>query len=103
MKEVIYSLSILAVLFFIYWIYGFVKALKDPDVQEASKLHMSVKRYRIYKEIFEEQTKCYDEGLPVPNRMNDIPNMNEWRRYGEYQIQKQSESMFKELDSIKKG
>jgi len=102
MKELIIGLIILIAISAIYWVYGTIKAVKDPDIQEASKLMMSIKHYRIYKEIYEEQTKCYDNNTPFIDRTNEIPNMNEWRRYCEYQVKKISEKWMSDLESLKK-
>lgn len=84
-----------AILFFIY---NFIKSLSDPDVREASDLKMNVNHYRKYKEIYDEQTRCHAKNATPPNRMSEIPNMNEWRRYGEYRWKKSSEELY---DSIK--
>lgn len=60
----------------------------DPDIKEASILNINIKHYKIYKKIFDEQVECHEKGIMPPDRMNEIPNMNEWRRYGEYQMEK---------------
>lgn len=77
------------------WVKGFIKALKDPDVHEASKLRMSVSHYKRYKEM-SEQIQCIyrEEGVNYKSdeKVNDIimqaPNMNEWRRFSEYDWEK---------------
>ena len=84
----------------LYFIYNFIKNLSDPDVKEASDLRMSINHYRIYKEIFEEQMEYHRKGIMPPDRSNKTPNMNEWRRYGEYQelkSRKRIEDSFKNL------
>lgn len=76
-------------------------AMRDEDVKEASELRMTVMRYRLYKEIFEEQMECQRQGKDIPDRMHEIPNMNEWRRFCESQLAKQHKSMMDELDKIR--
>lgn len=81
---------------FIRW---YLKALKDPDVIEASNLHMSVSRYRLYKDIYDEQVQCFKVGKNPPER--EIPNMNEWRKYGEYMQKKSHDKMRDSIDKLK--
>ena len=40
--------------FLMMWLTATFKALKDPDVQIASELRMSVKRYRHYQRLYDE-------------------------------------------------
>lgn len=54
------------------------------DREAAKKLGLTTKRARLYREIFDEQLACYDRGVEPPDRTKEIPNMNEWRRYGKY-------------------
>lgn len=60
----------------------------DEDAKDASQLGMSVKRYKLYKEIFDEQMECHRLGKAIPDRTDEIPNMNEWRKYGDHQLAK---------------
>lgn len=91
-------------LFVLFVVGGLIRsivwALKDEDVKEASQLRMNVRRYKLYKEIYEEQMECHRQGKKIPNRMDEIPNMNEWRRFGEYQLEKAHKSMMDELDEL---
>lgn len=89
MSSIYFMIGLIA----LFLIYNFVKSLSDPDVKEASSLMMSVKHYRIYKEIFDEQIEYHKKGKMPPDRTNKIPNMNEWRRYGEYRMQKMEEDL----------
>ncbi|WP_099465606.1 hypothetical protein [Parabacteroides provencensis] len=93
----LYFVIAVVVLFFIY---NFIKSLSDPAVKEASDLRMSINHYRIYKKIFDEQMECHKNGITPPNRTNEIPNMNEWRRYGEYQLLKSRKSMEDSLNNL---
>lgn len=102
----IYGLIIgvgLFVLFVLYKFIGsFASALKDEDVKEASQLRMNIKRYKVYKEIYEEQMECLRHNREMPDRMDEIPNMNEWRRFGEFQSEKAHKAMMDELEELKK-
>lgn len=84
MTFLIYGLIAIAAYFIIGWLYFTIKAFKDPDVQEASKLRMSVKNFRKYREIYDEQIACYKSGKTPPDRTDEIKNFNDWRRYGDY-------------------
>lgn len=92
MVNVLFGVGAVVVGFLFLWLYLTVKAMKDPDVQAASSLHMSIKRYYLYKKIYDE----YDEFMKVhgpasaasekkfAELFKQIPNPNEWRRYQEY-------------------
>lgn len=58
------------------------------DREAAKKLGLTTKRARLYREIFDEQVECYSRGVEPPDRTSEIPNMNEWRRYGKYRESK---------------
>lgn len=77
----------------LYWLYETLKALKDPDVQIASDLRMSIKRYRKYQRLYdahwEIMMKCGSNSREAENFFAkevypNLPNLNEWRRYQEY-------------------
>ena len=84
MRFLIYALIAVAAYFILGWIYFTVKALKDPDVQEASKLRMQVKNFRKYRSIYDEEMTYLKAGKTQPNRYEEISNFNEWRRYQQY-------------------
>jgi hypothetical protein len=85
---------------FVFVVIGFVamivvniiKATKDPDVIEASKLRMDVNRYKKYKEWYDEHQRLmrqYGIGSKEEQKyfmdfFRKIKNPNEWRRYQEY-------------------
>lgn len=77
---VIAIVVIVLILFFV----GRDKQATEEDFKAAKKLGISTRRARLYREIFDEQLACYDRGEEPPDRTSEIPNMNEWRRYGEY-------------------
>lgn len=79
-----------------------MKEASDPEVQEADILKISLKNYRIYKEIFDEQIECHKKAIAPPDRTNEIPNMNEWRKYGEYQMKKSHMKWEKEFDDLRR-
>lgn len=97
MVFLIYALIAIAVYFILEWAYFMFKAFKDPDVQAASKLRMSIKHYRKYKEIYDEETACYKSGKTPPNRFDEIANFNEWRRYQQYRQEKADEEYYNSL------
>jgi hypothetical protein len=74
----------------------------NDDEKIARSLGMSLRNYKIYEGIFEEQMQCLDKGCKIPDRLNEIPNMNEWKRYGDYRLKKQHEDMMSELDKLRK-
>lgn len=77
---VIAIVVIVLVLFFM----GRDKQAAEEDFKAAKKLGISTRRARLYREIFDEQLACYDRGEEPPDRTGEIPNMNEWMRYGQY-------------------
>lgn len=83
--------------FFLMWLVLSIKAIKDPDVQAASKLGMDIRRFHKYQEIFDEQCECHRNGTPIPDRTAEIPNMNEWYRYGEWRLEKDKEEFRKQV------
>ena len=101
MESIIYGFIALFIGFFILFIYGYFKALKDPDVKEASKLGMMVTHYRKYVEADKKIQEIYDQygssSLKAQHLINEIicqlPNMNEWRRFSDYQFEKIKQEM----------
>ena len=83
MKFLVILLIIVAVLFLLAVI-GRDKDATPEDRKAASKVGISTRRARLYREIFDEQVACYERGIEPPDRTSEIPNMNEWRRYGKY-------------------
>lgn len=89
----------------LYWLFLTAKALKDPDVQIASNLHMSVARYRHYQKLYDEyQEFMLKHGIHSQASekkfieiFKQINNPNEWRRYQAYRDQKQREEHLKEI------
>lgn len=92
--------GILAVVIFIVvlWVRETAKAAKDPDVIEASELRIPIHRYRKYKEAWDKILVIYEKyGTDSPKSdklvfeiVSGLPNMNEWRRYGDKQLKKTS-------------
>lgn len=89
----------------LYWLYQTFKALKDPDVQIATDLRMSVKRYRHYQMLYDEyQEFMLKHGVnsaasekKFVEIFKQIDNPNEWRRYQTYREQKQREEFMKDI------
>lgn len=104
-KGLLYGIILIAIALLIGWLWHFFKALKDPDVQNASRLRMSVMRYRHYQRLYDEY---YDFMMKhgVNSQASEkkfieifkrIDNPNEWRRYQAYRLEKQQEEFQKEL------
>lgn len=108
MTNVLFGVGAIVVGFLLYWLYLTIKAMKDPDVQAASSLRMSIKRYHLYKKIYDE----YDEFMKVHGTnsaasekkfaelFKQIPNPNEWRRYQEYRYRLFQEKLRQETRDI---
>ena len=97
-----------------YFIMGvmtnWIKAMKDPDVQIASDLRMSVKRYRKYQRLYDEYAEFMDRHGTNSHASEEkfekifkqIDNPNEWRRYQDFRF-KQSSSVSQLYEQWKKG
>lgn len=93
----------------IMFIWHFAKALKDPDVQKASELGMSIARYRKYQRLFDEYQNFMEMHGIDTSAANEkfkeiwkqIDNQDEWRRYSAYRAQEGSieEQMKKYMNS----
>ena len=91
------------------------KSLNDPDMQAASKLHMSIKRYRMYQKLYnahwEIMMKYGANSIEAEDffRTYVAPYIiihNEWRRYSEYRgwlQRKEQEEEIKKIFSKDKG
>ena len=101
----LYGLCALVVGAVLYWLYQTAKAMKDPDVQIASNLRMSIKRYRHYQRLYDEyQAFMLERGADSQASekkfleiFKQIDNPNEWRRYQAYREEKQMEDYKNEL------
>lgn len=91
----LYGLLAVVIAAVLYWFYQTIKAMKDPDVQIATSLRMSVKRYRHYQKLYDEyQAFMMEHGvhssasekkyLEIFRQINDP---NEWRRYQQFREQ----------------
>lgn len=91
--------------FLMMWLTATFKALKDPDVQIASELRMSVKRYRHYQRLYDEyqefmaehgvHSHASEEKFKEIFKQIEIPN--EWRRYCAYREEKSRNELRNEL------
>jgi hypothetical protein len=72
-----------------------IKATKDPDVIVASNLKMDVRRYKQYREWYDEHQRLMsvygidsnEEQKFFLSFFKQIKNPNEWRRYQDYRYQ----------------
>lgn len=106
MKYILSGLACVILGALVYWGILFFKALKNPDVQIASNLRMSVKRFRQYQKLYDE----YFEFMQIHGAnsvasqqkfieiFKQIKNPNEWRRYQQYRASQSSiyDQMMKE-------
>lgn len=95
-------LMFVAVLVIAILVYVFTNnnAGNSEDDREARRIGISVANYKKYREIFDEQLSCHEKGIPCPDRTGDIPNMNEWRLYGEYRVNKYREESKKAYEDV---
>lgn len=76
-----------------------IKAFKDPDVLAASELKMDVRKYKQYREWYDEHQRLMgtygidskEEQEYFRNFFKQIQNPNEWRRYQDYRFKKSRE------------
>lgn len=89
MKMIFGGLVFLLVGFVVMFIVNTVKATKDPDVINAANLRMDVRRYKKYKEWYDEHQRLIcqygidskEEQEYFLSFFKQIKNPNEWRRY----------------------
>lgn len=94
MKCIIGGLVYLVVGFVIVLIVCIIKAAKDPDVIAASNLKMDVRRYKKYREWYDEHQRLVRQyGLDSKEEQEyflsffkQIKNPNEWRRYQKFRF-----------------
>lgn len=96
----IYGFIAVVVVIVFLWAKEAKKAAQDPNVIEASELGIPILRYRKYQEAWDKIQKIYEaygiDSQKSYNMVNEIisklPNMNEWRRYGDKQLSKTKKS-----------
>lgn len=100
---IIIGLVGLAGYFVVFLIYEIIKATKDPDVIAASDLRMTVRRYKKYREWYDEHQRLMEQyGIESKEAekyfvsfFKKIKNPNEWRRYQAYRFKKSRECWYK--------
>lgn len=108
MTSIICGLVAVVVGLFCMWIYQTIKASKDPDVKEASTLRIPIARYRKYQEAEKKIQETYAKFGTSSNKANKIvseiisslPNMNEWRRYSDFQEKKARNKTMDEIINL---
>ena len=96
----VYGIIAVVVFVVILWLRETAKAAKDPDVIEASELGIPIWRYRKYQEAWDKIQDIYEKygiNTPTSSKMaseiiSKLPNLNEWRRYGDKQLKKSMKS-----------
>lgn len=105
MNSILLGLVVVAVGAIAYWAYLSIKAVKDPDVQAASSLKMSITRFHNYQKLYDEyQAVMLKHGVhsaaaerKFAEIFKQIDNPNEWRRYQAYREQKQRMEFMSEI------
>lgn len=100
----------LLVIFIFSFVCSYLKSLKKPDVQAATKLRMSVIRYRKYRKLYDEHQKIMDKyGIESKESIEysisilpKIKNMNEWRRYQDYRYKESLDVIKNKFNEILK-
>lgn len=93
--SIVYGLCAVVLVAILYWLFLTVKAMKDPDVQIASTLRMSITRYRHYQKLYDEYQEFmlkHGANSQASEKkfieiFKQIDNPNEWRRYQAYREQ----------------
>lgn len=104
-KGLLYGIILIAITLLAGLLWHFIRALKDPDVQNASRLRMSVKRYRHYQRLYDEYhdfmmkhgVNSQASEKKFIEIFKRIDNPNEWRRYQAYRLEKHQEAFQKEM------
>ena len=107
MNPIFYGIIAVIAFFILGWIVESVKAVKDPDVQKASDLRMSITNYKKYQLLYDDLQECMLKYGVNSNKVDEkfreilkqIDNPNEWRRYQKYREDKQREEMLDEINS----
>lgn len=94
---------------FVGFIYHTKKSVKDPDVQTASNLKMSLTSFRKYQKLYDDYQEFMathgvnssdSEKYYLKNIFPQIKNQNEWRRYQNFREQKAQEERLNEILNI---
>lgn len=104
--NILYGIFTVVLAVFIYWLYQTVKATNNPDVQIASSLRMSVKRYKNYQRLYDEyhdfMLKHGSNSAASEKKFveifKQIDDPDEWCRYQEYRsklFEKQRQEIIK--------
>lgn len=87
------------------WLYGVIKATKDPDVKAASKLGIPINRYHKYKEWYDEHQRLMEQyGINSKEAASyfasfsrQIKYPNEWRRYQQSRYMDTLDDMWRKI------
>lgn len=103
MEFVLYGILGFVCVLILLWIINTIKAMKDPDVIEASRLRMTIDKYKYYKSISQEIQNIYSiYGInsdisykKVNDIIKNIKNKNEWHIFMNREIEKGREESLK--------
>ena len=94
------------------WLIYFIAAIKDPNVRNASKLHMNVTRFKKYECLYNclhEHMKKYGsesketEEYFFKQVFPKLNNLNEFRRYCAYRLQQQRDVFKERMEELTKA
>lgn len=108
MKGFLFGAGFLLLGFIVVFVYHWIKALKDPEVQIAAELRMSVLRYHKYENLYNDhwevmmkyganskQAEEYFAKVTFPELKK--LDMDEWRRYQDFRTQVLQKQMIEEM------
>lgn len=108
MTWILYGLGVVLFTILVSIVYHWVKAMRDPDVQIATDLRMSVLRYRKYEKLYNDhwdimmkfgsnsrESEQYFARVVFPELQK--LSMNEWRRYQSYREKLLQKQMLDEI------
>lgn len=109
MNGILWGVGLIVFAFVIGLVRSIIKASKNPDVQAASDLKMTIQNYRKYQKLYDEHwdvmMKYGANSREAEHFFNksifpQINNHNEWRRYQNYREELQRKEM---MDQITKS
>lgn len=107
-KGIVGCLVFIVIVALVSIITNIIKATKDPDVIVASNLKMDVRRYKQYREWYDEHQRLIsaygidsnEEQKFFLSFFKQIKNPNEWRRYQDYRYQ-ESRKKWEKITELK--
>ena len=91
-------------------VYHAIKASKNPDVQAATDLQISITRFHQYQRLYDAHWDVMMKYGPNSSEAErffakevypHLTNLNEWRRYENYRAELQRKEMMEQISSLK--